>query len=88
MVPGAEGSTFQLEAWRVYDRWLEDDRVLLLAESSAIEEFFRAFSRSKRPAPKNWAESYLVAFANVAGPRVATFDQALRSKSADILWLT
>jgi hypothetical protein len=48
----------------------------MLAEPSAIEESSREFSRNKRPAPKDWAESYLVAFANVAGLRVVTFDQA------------
>lgn len=86
-VMGDDKVLSQSEAWQVYERWLEDDRVLLLAEPAAIEESFRAFSQNKRSAPKDWADSYLAAFANVGGLRLVTFDQTLRSKSADILLL-
>jgi toxin-antitoxin system PIN domain toxin len=83
VVMGGDKALSQSEAWQVYDRWLEDDRVLLLAEPSTIEESFRALSQNKRPAPKDWADSYLAAFANVAGLRLVTFDLALRSRSKD-----
>jgi uncharacterized protein len=83
VVMGGDKALSQSEAWQVYDRWLEDDRVLLLAEPSTIEESFRALSQNKRPAPKDWADSYLAAFANEAGLRLVTFDLALRSRSKD-----
>jgi toxin-antitoxin system PIN domain toxin len=86
-VMGGDRALSQSEAWRVYDRWLEDERILLLAEPSTMEEAFRALSRHKRPAPKDWADSYLVAFAGVAGLQLVTFDLALRSKSKDALLL-
>jgi len=77
----------QAEAWRVYDRWSEDDRILFVEEPSTIEPPFRSLSQSKRPEPKDWADSYLIAFAAVAGLRLATFDKALREKSREALYL-
>jgi predicted nucleic acid-binding protein len=48
---------------------------------------FRAFSRDRRPSPKDWADSYLMAFAAVAGLRLVTFDKALQAKFGDALYL-
>jgi uncharacterized protein len=83
-VMGADEVLSQVEAWRVYDRWIEDDRILLAEEPSALEPRFRALSQHQRPAPKDWADSYLSAFAETAGLRLVTFDHSLRNKSADI----
>jgi uncharacterized protein len=77
----------QAAAWRVYDIWFDDDRILFIEEPSAIDIPFRALSQQKRPAPKDWADSYLAAFARVAGLRLVTFDQALRAKSPDSVLL-
>jgi uncharacterized protein len=74
-------------AWRAYDRLNSDDRILFLEEPPTMEATFRAFSRDTRPAPKDWADSYLVAFAAVAGLRLATFDKALHVKFGDALYL-
>jgi len=82
-VMGGDEVLSQSEAWHVYDRWLEDERILFVAEPSTIEPSFRAVSQHKRPAPKDWADSYLAAFAAVAGLRLVTFDQGLRLKSKD-----
>jgi toxin-antitoxin system PIN domain toxin len=81
-VMGVDEVLSQVEAWRVYDRWIEDDRILLVEEPSALEPSFRALSQHKRPAPKDWADSYLSAFAATAGLRLVTFDQSLRNKSS------
>ena len=78
----------QVEAWQAYDSWIEDDRVLFMKEPVTIEPAFRALSQQKHPAPKDWADSYLVAFARMAGLRLVTFDQALRTKSSDLLLLS
>lgn len=53
----------QPEAWRVYDRWQQDDRVELMNEPSNLEPRFRTLTRRPSPATKDWADSYLAAFA-------------------------
>ena len=70
----------QTSAWEAYDRRLEDSRVAFLAEPPAVEQAFRAMSHLGRPAAKDWADSYLAAFAAVSDLTVVTFDQALHSK--------
>jgi hypothetical protein len=71
----------QAEAWAAYDRWLEDDRVSFLSEPPEIERAFPALSRLKQPAPKDWADSYLTAFAMASDLRLVTFDRALHAKA-------
>jgi hypothetical protein len=79
----------QKDAWRIYDRWLEDDRVLFMEEPSPalMAVSFRALSQHNRPAPKDWADSYLAAFASVAGLRLVTLDHSIRPKSRNLLML-
>lgn len=43
--------------------------------------------RLSSQAPKVWADAYLLAFASVAGLRFITFDQALKSRSTNVLVL-
>ncbi len=78
----------RVEAWQVYDRWLEDPRVVFLDEPAGFEQTFRAQSRQHGPAPKEWADSYLVAFASLCGLRIVTFDRALRGRNSGALLLT
>jgi predicted nucleic acid-binding protein len=78
----------QADAWRAYDRWMEDGRIMLIEEPRAIEPAFRAMTRKPRPAPKDWADSYLAAFAVTGGLRLVTFDQGFRGKIRDLLVLT
>lgn len=66
----------QAQAWQAYDRWLADDRMSFAEEPSGVERIFRSLSRQGRPAPKDWADSYLGAFATVV-----TFDHALARKA-------
>ena len=70
----------QLGAWQAYDQWLED-RVSFLDEPPGIELAFRSLSRFRHPAPKDWADSYLVAFAAASGLTLVSFDQALRART-------
>lgn len=86
-VMGEDSVLSQTEAWPIYDRWLQDERILYVEEPAALEARFRALSQHRRPAPKDWAESYLSAFAETAGLRLVTFDQALRQKGANVLLL-
>ena len=86
-VMGADAPLSPVEAWRVYDRWLEDHRIRLIDEPAALEPRFRTLSQHKRHAPKDWADSYLSAFAFAAGLRLVTFDQSLSNKSHDTEFL-
>ena len=78
----------QAEAWRVYDHWLEDTRVLFLNEPAGLELAFRALSRRRDPSPKNWTDAYLVAFASASGLTLVSFDQGFQGKAKDLLLLT
>ncbi|MFB3924151.1 MAG: TA system VapC family ribonuclease toxin [Terriglobia bacterium] len=87
-VMGEKEVLSQAQAWDAYDRWLQDERVMFLAEPPEIEAAFRVASRSPRPGPKEWADSYLAAFAQTANLTLVTFDRALRLKVGQSLLLT
>jgi len=78
----------QVEAWQVYDRWLEDTRVVFLNEPAALEPTFRAHSRRRDSAPKDWTDSYVLAFASASGLTLVSFDRGLQGKTKDLLLLT
>lgn len=86
-VMGPDQVKSQQEAWKAYDRWLEDERVELLDEPGGIETHFRPLTRSPHASPKDWADSYLAAFAMASRLTVVTFDQAFRNKAKDLLLL-
>ncbi len=77
----------QTEAWSIYDRWIQDGRVLYVEESFTLEARFRALTQNERPTSKDWADSYLYAFAETADLRLVTFDQALGERGTNILLL-
>lgn len=79
-VMGRDEVLSQTEAWRVYDRWLEDERISFLLEPATLEASFRALSRSRQPAPKDWADSYLAAFAASSDLTLVTLDQSLHRR--------
>jgi toxin-antitoxin system PIN domain toxin len=70
----------QPQAWVAYDQWLQDPRVELVEEPAEIEIRFRALTRLRQPATKDWADSYLAAFATVGQLTLVTFDRGLRAK--------
>ena len=78
----------QQEAWKAYDRWFEDERVELLQEPEGIDAHFRALTTSVHAAAKDWADSYLAAFALSAGLTIMTFDAALHKKASAAILLT
>lgn len=77
----------QQQAWKAYDRWLEDDRVELLEEPAELEAHFRVLTRSPHAAPKEWADSYLAAFALASRLMVVTFDRAFQNKAKELVLL-
>ena len=75
----------QREAWRVYDQWRQDDRVDLMDEPPGLEVRFRTFTRSRYPAAKDWADSYLAAFAAAAQLTLVTFDRGLKTRAKPLI---
>ena len=73
----------QREAWRVYDRWLADDRVNLVDEPQGLEQRLRPLTRSRHASPKVWADAYLIAFAAASQMTLVTFDRAFRGVTDD-----
>jgi toxin-antitoxin system PIN domain toxin len=77
----------QAAAWDVYDEWLEHGRAVYLDEPATIENVFRSISKSHDAAPKDWADSYISAFAQVSGLQLVTFDRALQRRTIGSLLL-
>ena len=73
----------QPQAWQTYDRWLQDARVACLDEPPGLERLFRSLTRLRRPATKDWADSYLCAFASASQLTVVTFDRSLSRKASN-----
>jgi len=73
----------QRQAWQTYDLWLQDDRVACLDEPSGLERIFRNLTRLRRPATKDWADSYLCAFASASQLSLVTFDRSLSRKASN-----
>ena len=73
------------EAWRVYDRLYDDDRVMFLSEPPEVERLFREKASGRTASPKLWADAWLLAVAQAAGGILITFDKALASRGAHCL---
>jgi toxin-antitoxin system PIN domain toxin len=76
-----KGALTQAQAWRAYDRWREAGGAEFADEPFDLEPNFRARSSAQQASPKEWADSYLAAFANSAQLTLVTFDQALAAKA-------
>jgi hypothetical protein len=79
-VMGDEAMT-QPQAWAAYDKWLDDPRVTFVDEPAELEARFRTLTRRRQPATKDWADSFLAAFATVGDMTLATFDRGLGNKA-------
>ncbi|MGA3133158.1 MAG: TA system VapC family ribonuclease toxin [Terracidiphilus sp.] len=73
------------EAWRVYDRMYDDDRVTFVAEPADVEKRFREKAVGRTASPKIWANAWLLAMAEEAGGVLVTFDKALAGRGAHCL---
>lgn len=73
------------EAWRVYDRFYDDDRVIFVAEQSEVEQEFRHRAVGRAASPKVWADAWMLAMASAAGGVLVTFDKALAPRGAHCL---
>jgi len=70
------------QAWRIYDRFFDDDRVVFVAEPLQVEGRFREKLRMGTASPKLWADAWLLAFAQAAEGIVVTLDRALSARGA------
>ncbi len=74
------------EAWRVYDRFYEDDRITIFSqEPPEVEKSFREKAAGRTVSPKVWADAWLLAFAQAAEGVLVTFDKALEPRGARCL---
>ena len=69
------------QAWKVYDRWLDDSRVGIRQEAFELDVAFRAPTRpvSRLSSPKALGDCYLLAVSQVIDATLVTFDQGLAS---------
>jgi toxin-antitoxin system PIN domain toxin len=77
----------QREAWAAYARWINEGGGTFLDEPFGLEIEFRAYADRPTPSPKEWADSYLAAFAAAGSLALITFDRALalRAKRSILL---
>jgi uncharacterized protein len=71
----------QREAWDAYDRWITEGGAIFVDEPLGLEVEFRSFADKSVPSPKEWADSYLAAFAAAGSLELVTFDRALGSRA-------
>ncbi len=73
------------QAWKVYDRWLEDSRTAVRQEPIDFDDLFRTACRSvwNSASPKALADRYLLAVSQSSGATLVTFDRGLASICKD-----
>lgn len=64
------------EAWSVYDRFMEDDRITFAHEPEGVEEIWKTLAVRETSSPKLWMDAYLAAFALRSGIQMVTTDKA------------
>lgn len=71
-----------IEAWRVHDRFYDDDRIVFVPEPAQAEARFRKYASARTASPKLWSDAWLLAVAEAAQGTVVTFDKALGAHGA------
>ena len=67
------------QAWRVYDEWRTDGRVIFLSERTGFSEAWRQLGNQISGGPNAWTDAYLAAFAGDSNATVITLDRTFRS---------
>lgn len=67
------------QAWRVYDEWRTDGRVIFLSERTGFSEQWRQLGNQISGGPNAWTDAYLAAFAGDSNATVITLDRTFRS---------
>lgn len=63
------------EAWELYNRFLADRRIGVVAEPDGLEAHWKGFAARESASPKLWMDAYLAAFAIAGGYQLVTTDQ-------------
>ena len=75
----------QKVAWRLYDAFLDDERIVLLPEPVQVELLWRRLTSLETASPKHWMDGYLAAFAIATASELVTLDQGyLQFKDAGL----
>jgi uncharacterized protein len=77
----------QREAWRIYDRLLDDERISFHSESDPehVNLILRRLTSGRGRSSKQWQDAYLAAFAEMAGLTIVTFDRSMRQMAGSVL---
>lgn len=79
LAPYGDRPLSNAQAWRVYEAFAADDRVVMRTrEPAGLEERWRQYAARNTASPKLWMDAYLAAFAAAAGVRIVTTDAAFR----------
>jgi hypothetical protein len=68
-----------IQAWRIYDVWRADGRVIFLSERTNFSERWRQLGNQISGGANAWTDAYLAAFAGESSATVITLDRAFRS---------
>ncbi|MGH9632673.1 MAG: TA system VapC family ribonuclease toxin [Bryobacteraceae bacterium] len=75
------------DAWRVYRKIREDERIQFAPEPFALETEWKKLTALDHPTPKIWTDAYLAAFARAGEMQLVTLDRAVLSLAREALWL-
>jgi predicted nucleic acid-binding protein len=73
------------DAWKVYDRFYEDDRLVFVQEQAEIERLFCQKAAGMTASPKVWGDAWMLVVAQAAGGELVTLDKALAARGAHYL---
>jgi len=68
------------EAWRVYDQWRVDDRVVFLSERADFSEEWRRLGGHMSGGTNVWTDAYLAVFAGHANATIVAGSRISRSR--------
>ncbi len=69
------------EAWRLYDAFLDDPRIVFAEEPMGLEPLWRHYTQKESFSPKVWSDAFLAAFAQAAAYDLVTFDEGFKAYS-------
>jgi len=67
------------EAWRAYDSFRADSRILFLPESVRFSQRWRRAESEISSSPNAWTDAYLAVFARRVNATVVTFDRGFKA---------
>ena len=65
-------------AWKVFDLFAQDGRVVFAPEPAGLSSEWRAASENRAAGANFWTDAYLAAFAMTAEVAIVTFDRGFR----------